>query len=69
VVGCCEHGSEPSGSIKGGEFLTNLVSISLSRRTPPHGLSQSVSELLGWLLVSFLGLLYVTHNSSPSFLR
>jgi hypothetical protein len=21
VVGSCEHGSEPSGSIKGGEFL------------------------------------------------
>jgi hypothetical protein len=21
VAGCCEHGSEPSGSIKGGEFL------------------------------------------------
>jgi hypothetical protein len=20
VVGCCEHGNEPSGSIKGGEF-------------------------------------------------
>jgi hypothetical protein len=20
-VGCCEHGNEPSGSIKGGEFL------------------------------------------------
>jgi hypothetical protein len=21
VVGCCEHGNEPSGSIKGGEFF------------------------------------------------
>jgi hypothetical protein len=21
VAGCCEHGNEPSGSIKGGEFL------------------------------------------------
>jgi hypothetical protein len=21
VSGCCEHGKEPSGSIKGGEFL------------------------------------------------
>jgi hypothetical protein len=21
VTGCCEHGNEPSGSVKGGEFL------------------------------------------------
>jgi hypothetical protein len=21
VAGCCEHGNEPSGSIKGGEFV------------------------------------------------
>jgi hypothetical protein len=21
VAGCCEHGNEPSGSIKGGEFF------------------------------------------------
>jgi hypothetical protein len=21
LVGCCEHGNEPSGSVKGGEFL------------------------------------------------
>jgi hypothetical protein len=24
VAGCCEHGNEPSGSIKGGEFLDSL---------------------------------------------
>jgi hypothetical protein len=24
VAGCCEHGNEPSGSIKGGEFLDQL---------------------------------------------
>jgi len=24
VVGCCEHDNEPSGSIKGGEFLDYL---------------------------------------------
>jgi hypothetical protein len=21
VVGCCEHGNEPSGSVRGGEFF------------------------------------------------
>jgi hypothetical protein len=24
VTGCCEHGNEPSGSIKGGEFLDKM---------------------------------------------
>jgi hypothetical protein len=24
VAGCCEHGNEPSGCIKGGEFLDQL---------------------------------------------
>jgi hypothetical protein len=24
VAGCCEHGNEPSGSIRGGEFLNYL---------------------------------------------
>jgi hypothetical protein len=24
VAGCCEHGNEPSGSIKSGEFLDQL---------------------------------------------
>jgi len=24
VVGCCEHGNEPWGSIKGGEFLDQV---------------------------------------------
>jgi hypothetical protein len=24
VTDCCEHGNEPSGSIKGGEFLDKL---------------------------------------------
>jgi hypothetical protein len=26
VTGCCKHGNEPSGSIKGGEFLDCLRS-------------------------------------------
>jgi hypothetical protein len=25
VTGCCEHGNEPSGSIKGGEILDQLT--------------------------------------------
>jgi hypothetical protein len=27
MVGSCDHGNKPSGSIKVGNFLTNLVSI------------------------------------------
>jgi len=31
VAGCCEHGNEPLGSIKAGNFLTRLVTVSFSR--------------------------------------
>jgi hypothetical protein len=31
VVGSCEHGNEPSGSAKSGNFLTNQVTVGLSR--------------------------------------
>jgi hypothetical protein len=37
--GYCEHGNEPSGSIKGGNFLTSWETASFSRRTLLHGLS------------------------------
>jgi hypothetical protein len=41
VVGSCEHGNEPSGSIKGGEFLRLAEhTISFSRRTLVHGVSR-----------------------------
>jgi len=32
VVGSCEHGNEPSGSLKGGEFLDYEAPVSFSRR-------------------------------------
>jgi len=39
VVGSCEHGNEPSGSIKGRELITSGVTISFGRRTLLHGVS------------------------------
>jgi hypothetical protein len=36
VADSCEHGNEPLGSIKVGDFLTNWVTISFSRRTLFH---------------------------------
>jgi hypothetical protein len=41
VAGSCEHGNEPSGSIKSGEFLDNL-SILLT--------SQEESAPWSWLI-------------------
>jgi hypothetical protein len=40
-IGTTEHGNEPSGSIKGRELSTSSVTISFSRRTPLHGVSQT----------------------------
>jgi hypothetical protein len=37
-VGSCEHGNEPSGSIKCGKFLAERT-LSFSRRTLLHGIS------------------------------
>jgi hypothetical protein len=36
---CCQHGEEPSGSIKYGEFLSSRATISFSRRIPLCGVS------------------------------
>jgi hypothetical protein len=36
VAGLCEHGNEPLGFIKFGEFLTNRGKICFSRRTLIH---------------------------------
>jgi hypothetical protein len=37
VANCCEHGDEPSGSIKCGEFLDLAErTLSFSRRTRLH---------------------------------
>jgi hypothetical protein len=38
VVGPCEHGNEPSGSIKGGESH-QLMATSFSRRILLHGVN------------------------------
>jgi hypothetical protein len=32
VVGCCEHGDEPPGSVKGGKFLDKLNDCWLLRK-------------------------------------
>jgi len=36
--GSCEHGNEPLGFIKGGEFLNRWTNISFSRRALLNGL-------------------------------
>jgi hypothetical protein len=42
VAGSCEHGNEPSVSIKGGEFLVHLGDIQLLKMTQHHGVSSLV---------------------------
>jgi hypothetical protein len=37
VTGCCIHGNEPSGSIKGGEFINQQATTSFSGKTPLRG--------------------------------
>lgn len=37
-----DHGNEPSGSIKGADFITSLASISFSKRNVLYGVSQLV---------------------------
>jgi hypothetical protein len=34
VAGYCEHGNEPSGSVKGGEFLNWLSDCQLLKKEP-----------------------------------
>jgi hypothetical protein len=43
-----ETGNEPSGSIKGGEFLTNWTTISFSRRALFHVVNYFVGWLFSW---------------------
>jgi hypothetical protein len=43
VADSCEQSNGPSGSIKGGEYLDYVRTISFSRRTLVHGVS-SVHE-------------------------
>jgi hypothetical protein len=37
VEGFCEHGNEPLGSVKVGEFLSSSATGSFSRRAQLHG--------------------------------
>jgi hypothetical protein len=53
VVGCCEHGNEPSSSITYGE--SDCGTVSFLYRTRLHGVIYVVS----WLLVSWLVCLFV----------
>jgi hypothetical protein len=60
VRDCYEHANEPSGSMKGGNFLTSCVTVSFLRRTVFHGVSYLKLKTLiacvtgGWLInVSF----------------
>jgi hypothetical protein len=39
VAGSCQHGNEPSGSIKSGSCFASSVTISFSRRTVLRGVS------------------------------
>jgi hypothetical protein len=43
VVGCCEHGNEHSGFMKGRGFLDQLSDINFSRRTVLNGVNYSVN--------------------------
>ena len=45
VAGTCECGNEPSGSIKCGELLDQLRTVSFSRRTLLHEASKKETEL------------------------
>jgi hypothetical protein len=38
-MGCCEHGDEPSGSMKDGEFLDQLSDCFLLKKNSAHGIS------------------------------
>jgi hypothetical protein len=51
VAGSCGNDNEPSGSIKGGNFLTSLATISFSQRTLFHGTSYNIgSQVASYVL-------------------
>jgi len=49
LVSPCEHGTEPSGSIKAGNLLPSSVTIGFSRRTLLYAVSL-ISWFLNWLV-------------------
>jgi hypothetical protein len=44
AAGSCEHGNEPSGSIKLVKFIDQLDDYQFSRRTLLHGISSHKSQ-------------------------
>jgi hypothetical protein len=51
--GSCEHGNEPLGSIKAGNFFTNCVTVSFSRRTVLFGVSYNYFCIFISTIISF----------------
>jgi hypothetical protein len=51
VAGFCEHGKEPLGSIKGGEFHDSFL-----RRTLLRGVSSIIKTPVSFLYILILGL-------------
>ena len=50
VADACECGTEPSGSVKCGNFLTSCKPVSFSRRTLHHGVSIEEVHLVGFII-------------------
>jgi len=47
VIGCCEHGNKPSGSIKGGKLLDWFSEYYLLKRTLLCGFNYLVRTAVG----------------------
>jgi hypothetical protein len=57
VVGACERGDEPLGSIKHGNFLTSCKPVSFSGRTLLHGVSKYYDHIdRGIFVVPVIGI-------------
>jgi hypothetical protein len=50
VGGSCEHGNEPSGSIKGGEFLDRQLSDLASSMESTHNLQEGLIKYFQLIL-------------------
>jgi hypothetical protein len=62
VVGCCEHGNEPSDSIKSGEFLDELRNYQVVQTDCAF---YGVSLLHGGQYTLTVALCPVTHGTCP----
>jgi len=45
MVDCCEHGNEPSDSVKVGNFLTSGVNFSFSRKILFIGINYLINSI------------------------